>query len=183
MQINLVPHHRRSHRRIALMLLLQPLEAVIHLLRRHRPLIDPPLHPLLRLHPEKSPAMIQNLQPLSIHHRSGPVGDRRHPVPQKSLLHRHIHIRSCRLWTQPRTSSQSHQQTNSKRTKPESPHPIGLSSCKKDNQPASHRVTAPLLILQSRNATAGIHSDTATNASTQSQSHSPGPFLSQPKSL
>ncbi len=104
--------------------------------------------------------MVQNLQLLPVHHRSGPVRDRRHPVPQKCLLRRHIHIRNRWLRPQPRASTQSHQQTNRKRTKPESPHPIGLSTIPNDNQPASHRVTAPLFILQSGNATTGTQSGT-----------------------
>ncbi len=84
MQVNLVLHHRRSYRRIVLMLLPQRRKQPIDLLGRHSLLIDPALLTLRRLHFDEPAPMVEHLQLIAIRHRRRAVRDRRHPVPQKT---------------------------------------------------------------------------------------------------
>src|ERR1017187_6963746 len=98
-QVHLVPHYSRRHRRIALMRLPERLKRVENLLGRHRLLAGPAHLALLPLHPDEAPAALQNLESLPVLDRAGSVGHRRDPVTQKRLLSRHIDIRSRRFRT------------------------------------------------------------------------------------
>ena len=105
-QVHLVAHHCRGHRRIVLMRLRQGLELVKNLLRGHRLLVDPALLPLLRLHAVEAPSVLQHLEPLAVLHRRGAVGDGSHAVAKVGLLGRHIHRFGCRPRPQMRAPAQ-----------------------------------------------------------------------------